>query len=365
MTFIDDRHQYSTIKDLAADRSLHTPALVQVTWAYSLFTYILIGFLLLFIVALVAVPWVQTVMGTGRVIGFYANERQQSIQSPVDGRIQRWYVNEGTYVASGDPIADIIDLDPHIIERLTQEKSAAQVKLKAVEVARDASAKNVHRQHLLAQKGLSSQRAVELAEIEYQKLMSDVSSATAELTRIEGRLSRQASQTIVAPRAGIIMRIIAPEGGGVLVKSGETLARLVPQTDDMAVELRIRGNDLPLLSEGRHVRLQFEGWPAVQFSGWPSVAIGTFGAVVKVIDASDDGTGSFRVIVVPEQKDSWPLFPYLRQGVRAHGWILLDSVSLGWELWRQLNGFPPTVSKGSTVETDPLKASVRMQDGAK
>jgi adhesin transport system membrane fusion protein len=34
----------------------------------------------------------------------------------------------------------------------------------------------------------------------------------------------------------------------------------------------------------------------------------------------------------------------MRQGVRAVGWVLLDEVSLGFELWRQLNGFPPSVS---------------------
>ena len=35
---------------------------------------------------------------------------------------------------------------------------------------------------------------------------------------------------------------------------------------------------------------------------------------------------------------------YLRQGVRANGWILLDQVSLGFEIWRQFNGFPPATT---------------------
>jgi hypothetical protein len=32
--------------------------------------------------------------------------------------------------------------------------------------------------------------------------------------------------------------------------------------------------------------------------------------------------------------------------VRAKGFVLLDQVSLGFELWRQANGFPPTLSSG-------------------
>jgi len=141
------------------------------------------------------------------------------------------------------------------------------------------------------------------------------------------------------------MRVLAQEGG-VFVKAGTVLAVLVPDTEVRAVELYVSGNDLPLLAIGRPVRLQFEGWPAVQFSGWPSVAVGTFGGTVGVIDASDDGTGNFRILVFPDSGMSWPSGLYLRQGVRVVGWVLLDSVRLGWELWRQFNGFPPIVTPG-------------------
>jgi hypothetical protein len=96
------------------------------------------------------------------------------------------------------------------------------------------------------------------------------------------------------------------------------------------------------MSEGRQVRLQFEGWPAVQFTGWPSVAVGTFGGVISFIDAHDDGKGYFRAVVVPDTRDeAWPEPRFLRQGVRAKGWVLLERVRLGFELWRRFNGFPP------------------------
>ena len=102
--------------------------------------------------------------------------------------------------------------------------------------------------------------------------------------------------------------------------------------------------------EGPHVRLQFEGWPAIQFAGWPSVATGTFGGKVRQIDATDDGNGRFRVLVEPEElveDDRWPDAQFLRQGNQAVGWVFLNKVSLGYELWRNLNGFPPVVAPKS------------------
>jgi hypothetical protein len=100
--------------------------------------------------------------------------------------------------------------------------------------------------------------------------------------------------------------------------------------------------DVPLVTPGREVRLQFEGWPAVQFAaGWPKVAMGTFGGEVVAIDATDNGQGKFRVLIRPNTTEGWPEERFLRQGVRANGWILLNQVALGYELWRQLNGFPP------------------------
>nr|MCH9680528.1 transporter [Deltaproteobacteria bacterium] len=92
---------------------------------------------------------------------------------------------------------------------------------------------------------------------------------------------------------------------------------------------------------------QFEGWPAVQFVGWPSVAVGTFGGTVAFVDATDNGAGRFRVVVVPDGEEPWPAARYLRQGVRANGWVLLNQVSIGYELWRQFNGFPPAVTPPS------------------
>lgn len=169
---------------------------------------------------------------------------------------------------------------------------------------------------------------------------SDVASAEASLLSAQSDLAQQAAQTIRAPRSGTIQRVSVQQG--VQISRGTTLAMIVPATETRSVALYVDGNDAALITPGRHVRLQFEGWPAVQFSGWPSIAVGTFGGRVAFVDPSDDGRGDFRVMVVPDPDDEpWPATRYLRQGTRAKGWVLLEEVKVGFEIWRQLNGFPP------------------------
>jgi hypothetical protein len=148
------------------------------------------------------------------------------------------------------------------------------------------------------------------------------------------------------PRRSASFRVIAQEGQ--LVKQGDPLIELVPVTTSRAVEVWLEGNDAALVRAGRPARLQFEGWPALQFVGWPQIARGTFAGEVKLVDLFDDGTGRFRVVIGPVNDEPWPDPVILRQGVRANGWVLLEVVPLGWELWRRLNAFPPSLPpKGS------------------
>ena len=174
----------------------------------------------------------------------------------------------------------------------------------------------------------------------------DVAALRERLTALEVRIAQQNTQRVTAPRAGTVLRLFASPGAE-LVRAGDPLLELVPDTAGRAVELWVDGNDVPLIQPGRTVRIQFEGWPAVQFSGWPSVAVGTFGGRVALVDSSDDGRGRFRLLVSPDPDDEpWPEGAQLRQGARAKGFVLLDRVRLGYELWRQANGFPPTVAMG-------------------
>lgn len=184
---------------------------------------------------------------------------------------------------------------------------------------------------------------VEDAKSSLQKAKADKAKAEGDLAKIDVKLAQQSQMLVTAPRAGTVFQLSAKEGGEV-VKQGDPLAVLVPDVSDRAVELWVDGNDAPLITPGRQVRLQFEGWPAVQFVGWPSVAVGTFGGEVAFVDATDNGQGQFRIVVTQLDGEEWPASRYLRQGVRANGWVLLNQVSLGYELWRLFNGFPPAVN---------------------
>lgn len=168
--------------------------------------------------------------------------------------------------------------------------------------------------------------------------------AEKELLDARTKAERQKTQVVVAPRDGFVLRVHAANSAD-LLSQGDPLIELIPDTERLAAELWVGGNDAPLITAGRKVRLHFEGWPAVQSAGWPSVAVGTFGGVVSVVDAQGGIDGRFRLLISPDPDDApWPERKFLRQGARATGWILLEDVSLGYEIWRQLNAFPPSVA---------------------
>jgi multidrug resistance efflux pump len=194
------------------------------------------------------------------------------------------------------------------------------------------------------QKEREWQAKVDYARAMQQDALGQVATIQKEQRDIEIKLSELDRMVISAPRSGTLFRLPIYERGQT-IKEGDPLFTIVPDTSERAVELWLSGNDTSLVRIGDHVRLQFEGWPAVQFAGWPSVAVGTFGGRVRAIDPTDDGNGKFRIQVVQEDQGDWPAERYLRQGVRANGWVMLNQVRLGYEIWRQLNGFPPVISK--------------------
>lgn len=193
------------------------------------------------------------------------------------------------------------------------------------------------------------------ARSEVEKARTDLQKAMKERSEMETKVSRQRSQQITAPFDGFINKIEANQGGKIL-KKGDKLCEIVPDTSELTVQIWLDGNDAPLVEPGRHVRLQFEGWPAIQFAGWPSVAYGTFGGTVVSVDATDNGKGKFRVLVKPDpDSKEWPDERYLRQGVRANGWVLLNKVDLWYEIWRQMNGFPPVISDEAPEKDEKSK----------
>lgn len=319
---------------------------------YAKYTF-LIG--LLFLLLCAFMPWMQTVQGYGRVIALNPEERRQELTAPIEGRIQKWFVQEGQKVKKGDTVVELSDNDPQIIERMNAQRDALEKKFDAIELGRKTAYLNVKRQRELFGEGLSSRRQLEQAQMDLAKLESDEATSLADLSQFDVRLSRQQQQNITAPTDGTIVRILKTSSGGVeYVKAGEPLAVIVPETSARAIELWVSGNDMPWVYENHTVAINFEGWPSVFFSGVPHASVGTFFGRVKTIDALDDGQGNFRVIVVPKDSE-WPESRFLRQGVRASSWVLLGDVPLGYEIWRRFNGFPPSnlpnYKKSATKDT--------------
>lgn len=311
--------------------------------------------------------------------------RLDTAKDGVNVMLQQIIALEAAQTAALSAAASRIDMG---LDRLT---AAEQARDAAVSGKRAADL-NLERQRSLAEAGLTSTRNLELAELAAETATADLERARATMRAAEGEIkalraerrrleadtaadiekargslqsikgdvgkyeadladrevevARQHTMRITAPRPGAVLRLVAKQGGE-FVAAGDPIVILVPETDARAVEIWVDGNDVPLVSPGRVVRLQFEGWPAVQFVGWPSVAIGTFAAEVAFVDATDDGKGHFRVVVIPtggdDEDEVWPEARFLRQGVQVNGWILLDNVRLGYELWRQWNGIPPAI----------------------
>ena len=324
------------IKHFRTLDSIRTPRLIRVV-AWMLFVAAIGSTLFL-----AFTPWVQTTSGPGTLTALNPNDRLQEIDALVPGRIQEWYVRDGSRVSEGDPIVKIVDNDPDLVDRLQGERAQIVAKLEAASRAEQTAKLDLDRMKTLFEKGLAARRDFEQAQIKIEDLRARRADSAAELNRIEVNLSRQSAQVVRAPRSGVILQVNAGDAA-TIVSAGDPIATFVPSGAPRAVEIFINGRDVALVRPGAKVRLQFEGWPAVQFSGWPSVAVGTFGGEVVAIDPSADANGRFRVLVTEDKSDPhpWPDGNFLRFGAAARGWVLLERVSVGYEFWRQLNNFPP------------------------
>jgi len=165
----------------------------------------------------------------------------------------------------------------------------------------------------------------------------------AQVTKLDNQYSnyklRNDLQYVTAPYDGYINKAIRG-GVGQTFKAGEALVGIMPAKVDLAVETFVEPIDLPLLHIGEKVRVQFDGWPAIIFRGWPNVSYGTYGAKVVAIENFISDNGRFRVLLAPDADDHpWP--KDIRAGSGAFTMALLDDVQIWFELWRQLNGFPP------------------------
>lgn len=374
--------------------------------------FIVVGFIF-FIVLLL--PWQQNIRGTGQVTAFKPQNRPQTVETIIAGRIQKWHVQEGQFVNKGDTIISLTEIkekyfDPEFLPRLQEQilskeksQSSKSTKVEALQRQINAIRENMaikitqaeakleaeHVRFLNAQNQFERNKKLfeagnipltKYQDIEYKyqgsradytnaqiemdrvraeyldkisKSESDLNSTQAEIFETQAELAkmrndysnmliRNQQYQILAPQNGIIVKAIQA-GIGETIKEGEAVCTILPNTtDDIAVEMYVRAMDVPLLEIGRPVRIEFDGWPALQVSGWPSVSVGTFGGVVQVIDYINSRPGEFRILVVPDTiQESWPR--QLRQGSGIKGWVMLNDVPVWYEVWRQLNGFPPSL----------------------
>ncbi|MGJ8737504.1 HlyD family secretion protein [Zobellia laminariae] len=396
----------------------------------------LFGFILLFL------PWTQSVRGTGSLTTLSPEHRPQSIQSPIPGRIEKWYVQEGDYVKKGDTILHISEVkneyfDPRLVERTGQQIAAknmsvesyqgkvgalnnqiaalgnernlkleqsrnkllqSKLKVKSDSIDLEAARTNLEiaeRQYgriaQLQQEGLKAMTDVEEKRLKLQetqaKLISqenkvlaaknEVLNATMEINRVrvsytdkiskaqsdmytaqsnqfdsEAQVSKLENQFanyeirtgmyyIKAPQSGYINKAV--QGGiGQNFKEGDRLVGIMPSEFEKAVETFVAPIDLPLVHVGEKVRIQFDGWPAIVFSGWPNASYGTFAGKIVAVETFIDTSGKYRVLVAPDddpEAEPWP--KDIRVGSGANTISLLDDVPIWFELWRQINGFPP------------------------
>lgn len=431
-----------TDKDkLYSMKLLNTPKTGRIV-AYCLVGIFAICFCVMFF------PWQQNIYASGDVTALTPQDRPQTVETAIAGRIEHWHIREGQFVNKGEIIVDISEVkdkffDPEQLTRIREQlqaktngmeatqtkinaldnqiealenamkyslqKAQNKIKQSALKVKSDSTdyqaeklnfdiaKKQFLRQEILHKQGLKSlteleQRKQKLQEsqaklisvenkfmasrneltnskielnsikAEYtdkiSKATSDKSSAVSYLSDATSEFSKlrneQANQeirrkqyTLRAPQDGYIIKTLK-EGVGETVKEGEAICTIMPDEPAMAVAMYVKPMDVSLLSKGRKVRIEFDGWPALQFSGWPSVSVGTFGGVIDVIDFVDSKEGKYRILVRPDHNDDpWP--KQIRMGSGVKGWAMLDEVPIWYELWRLLNGFPPK------VQLDPSK----------
>jgi multidrug efflux pump subunit AcrA (membrane-fusion protein) len=403
-------------------------------------------FLLLVVIAFL--PWTQNIRSKGKVTTLRPEQRPQTINTVIAGKIEKWFVKDGDMVKKGDTILYISEIkadyfDPDLIGRtekqlknkelsvisysdkiisldtrvdalietgrlkLKQAKiklEQAQLKVKTDSMEYQTSQVNYRiaetqyeRFEKLYKDGLKSQTELETrklalqraqanqisaqqkllqsrndiidAKVEYNSIdakfrdeiakaesdkftaLSGMYEAEVDVTKLQSQVVnysvRNGMYYILAPQDGVVTKVLS-NGIGETVKEGEEIATIMPAIYDLAIEMYVRPMDLPLIQKGQKVRLQFDGWPAVVFSGWPNTSFGTFGGEIFAVDNFSGEDGTFRVLIAPSKGEkNWP--EALRVGGGANSMVLLNDVPIGYEIWRQVNGFPPDFYKAKSV----------------
>jgi multidrug resistance efflux pump len=287
----------------------------------------------LFVLALFIIPWRQNVAGSGTVTSFSPNQRPQTVDALIEGRIQKWHVKEGDMVRKGDTIVTLRDIDTKFLDPDFEKRQllirdnevreaelgiiASQQKViqaKQKYLAAQASVDNVNvdvatarirfeRVQRLFEQGLASRREVETGLLSLQKEINDSIKAVTNLevewqalananTELEAKrrsvdakvakadlelgnvTNRRNFGVMLSPIDGYITRVMQA-GEGQAVKKNDKLAIVVPETDDIAAEIYVGSLDAAIIDTGRKVQLQFAGFPAIQAVSYTHLTLPT------------------------------------------------------------------------------------------
>jgi multidrug resistance efflux pump len=241
------------------------------------------------------------------------------------------------------------------LKSLTELEGARAKALKAYAVA--VEKRNELENARLERRSITAEYGDKIAKSESERsnTLADIAESSADIAKLRTSVSnfelRTGMYVIRAPQTGYVVKALKA-GVGEILKDGDPVVTLQPAHPSIAVALYVKAMDVPLIRTGSKVRLQFDGWPALQFSGWPSVSVGTFGGVIQVIDLVDSKPGKYRVLVVPDPaEEAWPA--QLRVGSGVYGWTMLNRVRVWFELWRKLNGFPPSIETPAAATVAP------------
>jgi hypothetical protein len=203
---------------------------------------------------------------------------------------------------------------------------------------------NMYINTLIEQDQVISEFAEKISDVESKRSTagSELYNGLSEMAKMKNQLAnyemRQDFYYVLAPRDGFITQAVQA-GIGENIKENTPIITILPEHWTKAVEIYVDPIDLPLIKKGNEVMFLFDGWPNIVFTGWPELTYGTFPGTVKAIDYNISPNGKYRILIEESTTKPWP--DEVRVGSGARGVALLNRVPVWYELWRQLNGFPP------------------------
>ena len=194
-----------------------------------------------------------------------------------------------------------------------------------------------------------------LSKIEGERFQSlgNIEGSDGDIAKLQNQVAnykaRQGLYFIIASQDGQVVQL-NKAGIGEVLKDGENIGTIVPTTVDYAVEIYIKPVDLPLVKEGQRVMCIFDGFPAIVFSGWPDSSYGTFAGKVIALENNISPNGLFKALVIEDKSEKrWP--PKIKMGTGVQGIAILNDVPIWYELWRNINGFPPDYYEVATAKS--------------